>query len=714
MFQQKNGHFSQFCHNSALPAGLTERTLRDLRRFFEAQVPPHRPSNQMWEALSDAVAAMQTMAEGSAAPSIYLSSLDPGVGKTQAVVHFIRALLASKDHRDVGALVCVSRLKEIRKLAIDEMKLADADFPVVTAARNEENALGCGNPDQARVIFTTQQWIEARGARGQDRPFADIERLHYRGQPRQVRVWDESCLPGRTLTLNRDDLGRLFRPLRYSYPRLTDAIEDLFVELRQKSDGELVTVPDFATQYGVDLNDALRVTEAWPTASPPQLVSAAMDQSAVSDLWPLFGKTVSVRKDGAMGATILDYVETLPKDIGPLLVLDASGRVRATYTEWEEKRGGLVRLRSAPKRYDDLTVHVWNRSGGKGAFREKGDELAEGIILTVNSKPTEDWLVVVHREDTIGLNLEKLVRAALPDHTGLHFCTWGSHSATNEYRAIPNVILAGSLYYPASYREALGRLASGRRPSDGPFTDDELARITLGEHRHLLLQALCRGAVRLCVEDRCAPCDAYLIASVRSGIRPALGEIFPGCKITDWRPIKRTLKGKLEETRRFVTGYFTTNPDHDRLRLKDVQKAIGEPYPSTFRNNIRRNPGLVTALAEDGIVEQGRYYFPEGNHGPLRQHGHGRRSSPCPRCRGTGGAACHEAARRPHADPSSGLQVMRLAAADRSPSVLFSPLRPHDAYRARQSTRQIGASETLGFPPSLRPPRMPLAPRYGA
>jgi hypothetical protein len=79
----------------------------------------------------------------------------------------------------------------------------------------------------------------------------------------------------------------------------------------------------------------------------------------------LSGKTVAVRQDGPYGNTVLDYHETLPEGLAPMVVLDASGRVRETYSQWEENRGGLTRLTAAPKRYDNLTVHRWRTGGGK-------------------------------------------------------------------------------------------------------------------------------------------------------------------------------------------------------------------------------------------------------------------------------------------------------------------------------------------------------------
>src|SRR5580704_5572124 len=87
---------------------------------------------------------------------------------------------------------------------------------------------------------------------------------------------------------------------------------------------------------------------------------------------------------------------------------------------------------------------------------------------------------------------------------------------------VPNVILAGTLFYRPSYYEALARLVADRRPAQGAIDDATFDDVMLGEHRHLILQALCRGSVRRCQGDVCAPCNAYIIATTRSGIPAAL------------------------------------------------------------------------------------------------------------------------------------------------------------------------------------------------
>src|SRR5690348_5023499 len=82
------------------PTSLTDETLSTLKSFFDAK--GHRPSVTMWTALTVLASVLEAMAEGRCPPKLFLSSLDPGVGKTQTVTHFIRALTVSIEHLDTG------------------------------------------------------------------------------------------------------------------------------------------------------------------------------------------------------------------------------------------------------------------------------------------------------------------------------------------------------------------------------------------------------------------------------------------------------------------------------------------------------------------------------------------------------------------------------------------------------------------------------------
>jgi hypothetical protein len=231
--------------------------------------------------------------------------------------------------------------------------------------------------------------------------------------------------------------------------------------------------------------------------------------------------------------------------------------------------------------------------------------LLDGIVSTINTKPDEDWLVVFHK-DGIGMDFAAEVRDLIAhDKERVHFLNWGSHHATNDYGDVPNAILAGTLFYRPSYYEALARLAADKRPAQGVFGPKELRDVVIGEHRHLILQALCRGTVRRCRGEMCVPCDAYIIAAVTSGIREALPEVFPGCRIVSWLPVQKALRGKIKEAVEFVVAWFERNPEQ-LLRLKIVQRAIGMEDARNFRRNVRRHSDFMEAIASHGIVEAAR------------------------------------------------------------------------------------------------------------
>ena len=127
------------------PTPLADQTMAALRDYFADR--QHAPSEAMWVALRAVADTMERMAEGTCPPLIHLSSLDPGVGKTTTVICFLRALLASKAHADVAALVCVRRKDQIEAI-VKEANLDRSDFAVLTASA-ALNALGCGSADQA-------------------------------------------------------------------------------------------------------------------------------------------------------------------------------------------------------------------------------------------------------------------------------------------------------------------------------------------------------------------------------------------------------------------------------------------------------------------------------------------------------------------------------------------------------------------------------------
>lgn len=289
------------------PNSLAATARAGVVNFFETETA-HKPTTAMLEALYDVARVIEDMADGDCDPLFYLSSIDPGVGKTTALQHSLMALIKSPKHQHVGALVCVSRLNEIPKIA-SKAGLEDHQYAVFTSVgeKNKEYndaGLGRDRTDDARILFTTQQMVESRCASG--RLFQDIEEFHYKGEPRAVRVWDEAFLPAQALTVNRSMVLRLAADWLEDWPTLGSLADNLASDLQGLSDEATITLPDFENDSGVDRADVLSLLSArWPNQQ--SLISAA------TTLWLLSGKAVVVRKDTSVASEARSCTER-PRD----------------------------------------------------------------------------------------------------------------------------------------------------------------------------------------------------------------------------------------------------------------------------------------------------------------------------------------------------------------------------------------------------------------
>lgn len=571
-------------------AGLAETALSSLRAFFDQA--DHNPSADHWEALGDVARTLETMADGTCPPKILLSSIDPGGGKTQTVVHFAQALVASPRHQDAGMIVCVGRIAEAEALAA-QLQSIRSHFAVLVQEGHSANALGGAVPEAAQILITTQQRIE-RATNG--RPFEEVTPLHFKGRPRQVRAWDEAFLPGVAIALNYNDLGFLFVPLQRLSLALHAAVVAFFVQLTTTQTGDLIEVPDFEAQFGVSVHDVI-------AAIPNGDGRLRDDQRATAQsIFILAGKTARIWRDNRDGSAILSYQDTLPDDIKPLLVLDASGRVRHTYSDLEKHRG-LKRLKAAPKDYSPLRVHVWRRGGGKASFTgDGGDEIAKGIATTIATKPTEPWLVVVHKPGRGIADVDRRIRRHLSATTAakVRTITWGQHMAVNDYQDVPNVILAGTLFMRESHYVALTHLVQDRPTAPGLVSNDDIRRTRIGEHANHVLQALCRGRVRKLNGTQCLPMDAYIVAASASGIPDVLPGIFPGCQVTDWSPLGKKLTGRVARALETVRTSFAAGAPH--LTYGEIAARVGADRKD-FKREIVASPAWRGAMTDLGLEE---------------------------------------------------------------------------------------------------------------
>lgn len=325
---------------------LSQRTLYGLERELRGYGCMSSTSSTR-TGLEAVAECLEAMANGTAEPRLFLSSLDPGVGKTTLIKHHILAQLTSPQHQDVAILVCLSRLDEVRKLLIGLESVSDE--VAIWTGDDEVNALSTTPRQSARVLLTTQQKLEA-ACRHHHR-FDDIADLHYQGLPREVRIWDESFMPGVELMLSEDDLASLWGLFRRSAPKLCQALQDLRDAFKASRSGEVLAVPSLEEMGGMkgvyEVNRLLA-----------DKCFSGTDRERLERLQQAAGENLPVHRNAFGNAMLLDYRETLPQDLFPLLVLDASGRCRETYKLMESRGDTLVRLPSATKRYEIVSQRM--------------------------------------------------------------------------------------------------------------------------------------------------------------------------------------------------------------------------------------------------------------------------------------------------------------------------------------------------------------------
>jgi len=587
----------------AISGPLSARALATLGSYFGHR--NHYPSEAHWQALREIAGTIQAMADGTATPTIFLSSCDCGVGKSQTAVHMFRALMGDPSYDDVGVIVCVGRLSEAESLAADLQapagKLAVATSNVMvnqtgTTGRDSVDLRERTDITSAQTLIVTQQRIEQTVGEGS---FEAAEAFWYRGRPRQVRVWDEAWLPGAAIALNQYEMTAPIAALASRCRPMADALLDLFAKVKAAEDGAVIPVPDWQHEHDLDQHSALRAVD--------RLGEAA--SKVVTSLYVLGGHVARVHHDGQYGGSALTYRDTLPNDLAPLLVLDASGRIRQTYHNVEQHRGGLERLATATKDYSPLTVNVWHRGGGKSAWKKNAAELIEGVVLTVLRKPDEDWLVVHHKSEYGIPNVPREIARQLPAEVSerVHFVPWGRHQASNEWADVGNVILAGTLFLRPSHYAALTHMTQGKPVGTSTVSDEDVAATALGEHKHLLLQAIGRGRVRKLDADRCLPMEAFVIADTRSGIPGCLAEVFPGCKVRRWTPIKAELTGKLREAVDYIDQVLAVGIPE--LPEANVRKTLGVTA-NNWGKLVANRAEWSDALAARGVIREktGRSY----------------------------------------------------------------------------------------------------------
>jgi hypothetical protein len=430
---------------------------------------------------------------------------------------------------------------------------------------HERNALGRPDRDKAQILFVSQRQLYDRMIKAGNQ-FAPIEAFHYYGEPRRVRVHDEGLLPAHPVLLDAravlDLQGGLEHALRRRkvLPEGADVaaaeakLFDVGGQLKRwQEDGAIFVLPDLDEQFGLALDDARRLL-----FDKPEL------QELASLYYGVAGKAGIVRINYQSNRQLLSYTEGLPEDLAPMLILDASGRVRNTYKAWREKWKTLLILPSAPKSYRTVEINLANLPAGKTLFKERVKEktiqlrasILKADAALIAEHPGERWLVFTSK----GLDYVDRLRTLLPsqengDPIDMKTITWGRHTAVNHLADRTHLLVSSFLFYSSEEYEARTRVAN-RLPRDDAAVDRDLLNwIEEGEHADNLLQGLPRGCMRISDGDTCPPCRVWIRLPTSRGLDAnLLRKCFPDAKVIPWYPLGKSAKTAKDKMFEFIVA----------------------------------------------------------------------------------------------------------------------------------------------------------------
>jgi len=573
-------------------SALNQKSKENLIYAFEKH--GHNPSSNQFAGVLAIPETLTRMLSGTAESKYYLSSLDPGMGKSTAVISWLLAYLENRINCKQGVLICLERLEEIERY-VDEANIPEDSYAVIVSEYEErgrelnQRGVGSDNSTDAIVLFTTKAQIKIRCS---GRDFVSASSLYYRGKPRTIKVWDESFSVGRDVVLNPYDFGKLLAGLGDRDRNLPTLVSDIISDIVNCKAGDIYSFPLLPLTRAELLH-----TIKWKNDTERDLADL---------LGQLSWQPVTIREYKGK-QVVVDCVQAIPDDFLPCLIMDASGRVKGSYLLQHKYRKNIVHLTTPDqyKSYRNLTVNVWRRSSSKIALINDQDEVALELSKVIAGRPTEDFIILCYKSQT---NLINAVLKQLPqeDQIRVKLLTWGKHTAVNTFRDIPNCIIISPYYYRDYHYEALTRAAAMSRTSMGNMSQEEISRVRKGEIAHNLLQGCLRGSGRISEGDTCPESRLWLIAAPTTGIEKELTTIFPDCKVETWITENSVLTPHQQKAIDFLLEM--NSQGLDEVSAIVVMEHLGIKKACNFKRGLLDHQTFHAALATIGIraVKRGK------------------------------------------------------------------------------------------------------------
>lgn len=551
----------------------------------------HLPSEEQWLALEDILITIEDAANNKLEDNkIYLSSIDCGIGKTTSMIFMIRELLESDKHSDVSVMVMLSTKDQIRNLTKELHKQGvRKKYLGVHTSDEMFNRLGIDKPHHARVLITTQQMLESRAYNGS---ISNCPEFLYNNKVRDIRAWDESLKIGTSAAIDTIDLCGIVPVFNKLNKKLGYEMLSFTRDLQDKDHGEFIHIPDVEKEWGFNLEAALHKAKSYSDEVRRTLAS----------FYIIAGREARVHKKGDREA-VINYAETIPSDLFPIIVLDAGARVAGTYPLQQANKDNVLELQTATKTYCNAEILCWDQSSGKDISDSQKKVIANGIAKMINDEPYENYLIIQHDR----MNYKEMIEPLLNVGVGtefIHYCTWGKHTATNQYSLCNRIILTSVFYYDDAAYESMARLWSDTNIKQD-IKDDIVHQLRRGEIKSNIMQACNRGIIRKSHHNNdCPECKLMIIGAKKKGAFNLLTDVFPKARQRYYDPFNPTDVQGLTPKGKAALGYIKARLDHGErlIKFSEIYKGLGMDA-NNFRKCVRMNSAFQEAVKELKISE---------------------------------------------------------------------------------------------------------------
>lgn len=526
--------------------------------------------------------------EGRLKPAIHVISADAGTGKTKELQDRLREWKAYGFPGD-GAIIFGRTLEEIDPI-VAGAGLDHADYAVFTSDEKYKiYGAGRGAANRVPALFVTQ--VMARKMMLIAGGFEAVAEFRYHGRVRALRAWDEGFAAAVGAVFELVDL----HSLPSAFKALPRADRDMLWALVQNC-AEPVA--------GLAIDIPLSIIDTVDRVLKGNLKVAEAAKRTLEALGKLAGSRAYLRGNDEAGWKFLGSGQSLPADIMPLIVLDASARLTSRYKQLPAHGMNVVELEPALLEYDRVVVHWCNLPAGKTALRNAAQR---GVIYgtmaaLVNSKAAEDFLIVIAKDACGGgdgpVTMPKELHALLTDPDRVRVTSWGRHIGTNEYRDIPNIIIVSAYNYGDDGYDALALAASGRR--DGIVSKEERREEAASAFMHNVYQAVCRSRVRQREGASAGAANVYLITKDSEQRREQIMRAFPGCSIDVWMPATPIKETKHDLVLRTL---FAILDRQEAVSFKHLTAECGGTGDS-YLTKVVKKPAFKDAIARMGIERQ--------------------------------------------------------------------------------------------------------------